>query len=478
MSERPRIEYVSPQEMRVEKPRIFDICPDIAERAGLFEESLRTKDFSSLESALSDQHLVNNMYICKGDNGKYLTLLYEGVEALVRETRGVGISSLKTAEELIDAIEQTRLPLCAWTMLNAVQFHTHQDRELKRLAGLMLELPEEVLGAFDRATVYNNMASLKNRYGEPSEGQQCNREALALLNALPIETPELTWMKLKLRHGLLHSRMSKKVYPDMEAQWLAILQEREALGDVHHVGRTYLDIGKCARQLFDKEKAIYYLTKSMELSEQSGYVSAAVQAAQELARVRESTGEAGRAKRVWVRGVSLGDYLGDDICEELSELREGKETGLRVPAMCLIGLGPDAYVVEKIAVDEEDLYTFPVVDQESKRGAEGEVRRSVAAILNHLLASVDRQKSMEEPIELSMKQTRVKMLCRSERRDTFGYQVQIPPSSSAAMLAATLDKQPIDGYIILSWQEIEQLRDKFDAGAQQLIAQESSINRP
>lgn len=471
MSEHPRNEMSFTPELTKERPRIFDVCPDLEDRAAEFEESLKRKEFSGLIDQLGNAHVMYNMCIAKGKNGEYLKNIVEAVNTVVNEANGFGVSSLRTAEQLLGTIEKTGLNPPAWAMLTSAFFHLRRDAEVEQLSRAMLELPEEVLPSFERATVYNNLASLKNRYGQLAEGQEYNREAMDVMTRQGLDNPESTWLKMKLRHGLLYGRMAKKAHSDMEDQWLAILREREAIGDTHHIGRTYLDLGRCARQLFDKDKAIYYLTKAMELSAQSGYTSSAVQAAKELAQVRETTGEAGRANRVWVKGVEFGEYLGADICEDLEQLRAEQERGLKVPAACLIDLAQDEFLVEIAGTKSGEGFLLPLIDQEKKRDADGEVRKSVQALLQYIIRCAG-MSTEADTVELTTKTTYMRFLGKTEDKKYFFYRVMPPPYPSVSRLAAILDKEPIDCYGVMSWQDMQAKSHLFDTQSQVLIQKE------
>ncbi|MFA6475388.1 MAG: tetratricopeptide repeat protein [Patescibacteria group bacterium] len=446
MTERqePYREMINPDRL------LFGQLDNPAEQIGNLDEAIKTGDTDTLIRLLSNFRLLEHLVITKGANGENLRLLESAVGQV--QTTGAEVEPMALAE------------------LGAVYFHQKKDQALFTLAKDNLKDPS--LPNLVKANLYNAAASASHRSGKVANARELNRRGLTLLENDPLaRTPNYQWQTLKIRHGLLMQRADTELHPDMPTTLLQLAEQRSQLGDTSHVGRTYLDVGRLYHRLGNPEAALHYLEQAASLMEEVGYASGAVQALAAIGRVRQNFGETDRAHRVWVHGIGVGEPLGELMRSNIDDLKRELEMSMKIPATCLIELD-GKFLLEKL----KDGYMTITVDQESTKSAEGIVRGKISSILNHLYYQIDPKAAVAQPISLS-KRTAGVHFREKDSIDTskhYYYKVEI----SALPQLSHLDKTPKDGYVILTWVELQQVQSQCDSVTRRLIALEQHRRKP
>lgn len=286
MSERR--EHTPSLETRVTSERMFGYVPDLHEKARELEEARARGDHDGLVELLSNNTVVENLVVQKGE-GKYLKLLEWSVEALFNKVTGQTFGKKITGESVQRLVHEVKLSPMTLAELAAAYYHLKKSKEARQLAGA---LSDEQAGypLIVQANALNCLASLDFRQNRPAVARTLNQTALEKIKAqvatTPTEKENKAWQEMKIRHGLIVDRAANKTWRDMEDQLNTLVTEREALGDTLHIGRTHLEIAKILLQNKEIDKARLYLDKAQEGLAHVGYENALAEAEKLAADLR------------------------------------------------------------------------------------------------------------------------------------------------------------------------------------------------
>jgi hypothetical protein len=153
---------------------------------------------------------------------------------------------------------------------------------------------------------------------------------------------------------------------------------------------------------------------------------------------------------------------------------------LKQPASCLLELGQDKFLVE-VVTDEKGKavqYRCIIADRGKSKNDEAEIRRQLGALVNHLLSlAVGVKEASIAPIVLSARKSRINL--RSKETDqngkkSFSYKVELDMTSTLEPLTTHLDKTPQDGYIILSFVQLQANKASLDSALLKLVQAEEA----
>lgn len=398
------------------------------------------------------------MVIRKGEHGKYLELLKSSVEKIIGEVLGCTPQEINTPEQFQKIISAGIDPMILSEWCN-IMFHLKQDSVAYSMAKLVIGQSPDLVSV---ANCHNFLASSFRRNGNQELGSEHDRQGLTLLKSMPDfeNNPVAVWQALKMEHGLLTSRSSKKPNADMIDQFVLLAERRRQLGDVMQVGRSYLDAGRIANQIGDEEKTIYYLELALQQLDECGYVSSAVDAANLLGQVRKERGEERKARRVWVKGVEFAEQLQESMPDKVESVKENRDSLYKIPATCLVQIGDDSFLLE---LDDQDQLSGILLDQESNKNGEAILRKKLGNLLSAL--------SGEEVI-LSQRKTGIYLKAKNTEGDKKSYQYKVEitfANGAAGQLKTTLDKNPKMRYAILSWSELVDKLESLDSQTKTLV---------
>lgn len=472
MVEERKIQHTEIESPKQDKPKqLFGLVSDsaLSEHVGTFEDALTYGNVDKLVKLLNVLQKLELMVLKKGEDVDYLFNIDRSVRKIAKE---LGIPELHRAQvadfnRLLHEGNLDPMVLAQWAN---TQYHLNNNSTAYQ-AGSILS-GNENLPLVVRANAMNLLGSLSDRAGDLPKAVQWNKEAVTLLQGEDSD-PNTDWQRMKDKHGLIIHKARQKAQPDMIEQLSAIAQRRQELGDVMQVPRTYLDMGEIAFRLGDMERALVYLTQARDGLEQLGYDSSAFHANDKLAEVRQALGEDRRAKHVWVRGVGVGERLKKILADGLEEMKEKRDNALKFPAMCLVGLGDDKFLVEQVEVGGEIRFMCVTVDQERKASAEKIIRDKIALIIQHVL--------YDGRLDLNFKNTKMNFRQKGDLEDGRKFAMFSPDLSDVpgiaealqeALIGSGLDKKPKDGYIVLSWSQILDNKAQFEGHSQNLIDRE------
>lgn len=465
MSERTHIGY-EPSRSSRNPEYMFGLVNkhDMAEHVGIMDDAIRSGDSARVYELLQDRQASEQMIIQKGDHGEYLQAFDRGMALMVQE-HGVSDTMSLTMDDVDRMMREGHLDPMMFAEWGNANYHLKDYKRSAQL-GHMLAM-SETMPAVVRANAMNLMGSLSGRQGNVSEARQWNRHAATLLREDGSDDPNVIWQRLKIEHGLIVQRSKERLFSDMVDQLGDIAKSRRELGDVAHIPRTYMDMGDIAYRMGDQERALYYLKQAVEGLEEVGYDSAAVHAADKLARVRQDMGGDRRAKHVWVHGIGIAERMPNLLSEELEGMKEQRDKALKRPAVCLIGLGDENFLVEQFGEGSEVRYMCIAVDQRRSAKAESIIREKIQAILTHVSG---------QDVSLSKRKTGLYRRGKGELGDGRKYALYSIDLSRIADISqivdAGLDKIVKDGYTVMSWSELSKQKDLFDVQSQELIGAE------
>ena len=453
--------------------KLFGLVSDSAfsEHVGNFQEALDYSEVDKLVELLNDLQKLELMVLKKGEDGNYLFDIDRSVRKIAKK---LGISELGKAQmaDVDRLLREGKVDPMVLAQWGNIQYHLNNNKTGFNIGQMLAE--SESVPIVVRANAMNLVGSLSARGGDLDTARIWNRKAINLLSDEDEkEDSNIEWQKLKDKHGLIIHKAQQKVQPDMVGALASIVKKREELGDIMLVPRTYLDMGDIAYRLGDMESALLYLTQARDGLEELGYDSAAFQANDKLAQVRQALGEDRRAKKVWVRGIGIGEKLKKILADELAEMKEQRDNALKFPAVCLVGLGDDKFLVEQVEVGGEIRFMCVTVDQERNSNAERRIREKISLIVQHVL--------YDGRLDLSSRNTKMNFRQKGELEDGRNFAMfspdlsNVPGMSEAlqdALVESGLDKKPKDGYIVLSWSQILDSRAQFEGHSQELIDKE------
>lgn len=275
MSERREIRP-TPEKKEVNR-LMFGFVENLHDRAMEIREASFSGNHDKTIQLLNDRQVVENMVVRKG-KGSYLKIIDGSIDTIYKEITGKTFGEAISPEAVVELIKHGVDPVVVAELANTY-YHRKDNKKAVQLAEVLVK---QDVGPLVQANAYNCLASVAIRQQKAAEAGDFNRQAFAVLkNSVSAEGQDnAVWQMLKVRHGLLFDRATKTPKHDMEEQFLDIAEERAAMGDILHVGRTYLDVAKLMVKLKQVEKARVYIDQAMEGLTQVGYENALVEAEQ------------------------------------------------------------------------------------------------------------------------------------------------------------------------------------------------------
>lgn len=473
MSERfrPPVEQTELLQSLPEAERLFGLREDTDERAAEIEDAVRTGDTQRLIELLGNRQVLENLLLQKGDGMKFVRGLITGTDAVARELSGMRLQDIHNPADVSRLVKDGLSPF-ALAEASGAFFHLKRTDETSRLAQAIMQADD--IHPVARAMAANNMGSLLARHENYRGSSEVNKRGLDILrdSDLSEDDPNRQWARLKILHGLVWNRFKVTPHADMADRFLTIADERSSFDQANQY-RAVLDAARVARDSGDVDRAIYLMQQAAAGLEAQSYWSAQEQALEELAAMHMKSGDAGKGRRMWVKGIGLGDRMRS---LRAPELRGSREAEIAVPVRCLVDVGDGRYLIDEYEFDGEQRFGLPVVDQEHKRKKAGV---NPDTIIRDKLAGLVRLAAMDagagDAVPLTGRKIR---LFKSKARTTEdhavqGVSVRIHNEAVTAALAG-VDKLPESGYVLLDWDSLQTVLHLFDAESQALLQKEQA----
>lgn len=473
MSER----FSQPPEAVAEQERahslLFTFDTKLVEHFDDLSDSVAAQDFQRTTDILSNTQTLENALIRKGPNGRFLKEFVRGVDTISAEVLGKGIKDIHAADEVKRLVENG-LPAETLAWLTGAYYHLQDNVHADGLAKIIAAMPDA--STLARAYAINTSATVSNRLKDFQLGTKLNREALTLVRNDPdyAKEPELQWAGNKTEYGLIFARAQRNLQSDMLDRLLAISKAQAALGDVFNAPRGLTDVGDLRARLGDDDKAIDYLRQAREGMLKVEYTSGAANADATLSRWHRNWGESRRSRFYMSDFKRLAEPQREFVQNEITEIANIEAMGTE-PAACLIQIG-DKFLIEVTMENGQTIYRAINLEQK-QAGADASLRDELMHLGDHLARMV----GVKEENTFGITSKKTPIFTRNDKaNNVLAHKIELKPllnETVTPVIGSLQSEAGIDGYHLMTREEIEQGPGKPDTILQYLLNKEQARDR-